>query len=139
MYGSGAAVFDTGAGLLSLPNEIIDAVYFNLGFNKTKLQTGRERMTCAHLNASWAVTLTLGEGEEKDDVSFSLRGDEFFTPEEHCMPPFDESGASGFALAGTAFLRRFYSVWDFGADGVESYEPRIGFGRLKREWDYLYQ
>jgi saccharopepsin len=72
-------------------------------------------------------------------VSFSIRGDEFVAPGDQCMPPFDPSGSGGFSLVGTAFLRRFYTVFDFGADKVEEYEPRIGFGRLKKEYDYMYQ
>lgn len=137
--GSGSAVFDTGAGRLSVPDAIVDAMYYNLGWNKTKLMNGEERMQCQHLNASWAVTLTLGEQAEEDDVSFTLRGDEFTRPGSECMPPFDESGGSGFALVGAVFLRRHYSVFDFGGNKVEDYQPRIGFGRLKREYDFLYQ
>jgi saccharopepsin len=41
-------------------------------------------------------------------------------------------------LIGTPFLQRHYTVFDFGADKVEEYEPRIGFGRLKKEWDWMY-
>ncbi|KAF3034774.1 hypothetical protein E8E12_001864 [Didymella heteroderae] len=139
MYGAGEAVFDTGAGRVSVPDEIIDAVYFNLGWNVTKLMNGEERMECAHLNASWALTFTLGEGAEADDVSFSIRGDEFTEPGAQCMPPIDNSGQNSFALIGATFLQRYYTVFDFGASKVEDYQPRIGFGRLKREWDYLYQ
>jgi hypothetical protein len=134
----GGAVFDTGAGRLSVPTEIVDAMYFNLGWNITKLINGEERMGCQHLNASWAVTLTLGEDDPKDDVSFTLRGDEFTSPGDECMPPFDDSDGVGFALVGSAFLRRYYSVFDFGADKVEEYQPKIGFGRLKKEYDYLH-
>lgn len=133
------AVFDTGAGRLSVPTEIVDAMYFNLGWNNTKLMNGEERMECQHLNASWAVTLTLGEGAPEDDVSFTMRGDEFTEPGDQCMPPFDDSEQYGFALVGAAFLQRYYSVYDFGADKVEDYQPKIGFGRLKKEYDYLYQ
>jgi|SRR5690242_8008733 len=135
----GTAVFDTGAGRIALPDENLAAVYFNLGWNLTKLMNGGERMECQHLNASWALTFTLGEGAEEDDVSFSIRGDEFTRPGDQCMPPFDNSGAPGFALIGAAFLRRYYSVYDFGATKVEEYAPRIGFGRLKKEWDWKYQ
>ncbi|KAL1797700.1 hypothetical protein ACET3X_004306 [Alternaria dauci] len=138
MFTAGA-VFDTGAGRLSVPTEIVDAMYYNLGWNRTKLVNGQERMGCQHLNASWAVTLTLGEGAPEDDVSFTLRGDEFTKPGAQCMPPFDDSEQYGFALVGTAFLQRYYSVYDFGADKVEDYQPRIGFGRLKKEYDYMYQ
>ena len=137
--GFGSAVFDTGAGRISFPDDIVDAMYFNLGWNITKLMNGEERMECQHLNASWAVTLTLGEAAPENDVSFSIRGDEFTRPGEQCMPPFDPSGSAGFALVGTTFLHRHYSVFDFGGDKVEDYQPRIGFGRLKKEYDYLYQ
>jgi saccharopepsin len=138
-FGSGSAVFDTGAGSFSLPEEFISAVYYNLGFNDTKLITHEETFECKHMNASWALTLTLGDGAPEDDVSFSVRGDEFLRPGQQCMPPFQGSGSSGFALVGTGFLRRYYSVFDFGADKVEDYQPRVGFGRLKKEYDYLHQ
>jgi hypothetical protein len=55
------------------------------------------------------------------------------------MPPISGSGTYNFALVGSTFLRRFYSVFDFGANQVADYKPRIGFGRLKKEFDYLYQ
>ncbi|KAB8296221.1 hypothetical protein EYC80_009001 [Monilinia laxa] len=138
-YYSGRAVFDTGAGRISVPSEIIDAVYFNLGWNLTKLQTGLERMECHHMNASWALSFTFGEdGSSVPDATFTVRGDEFITPGEQCMPPIDDSGANGFALIGVGFLRRYYSVFDFGGKRVESYAPRVGFGRLKKEFDYFY-
>ncbi|KAI4715046.1 hypothetical protein J4E89_000732 [Alternaria sp. Ai002NY15] len=135
----GGAVFDTGSGRVSFPSDIIDAMYFNLGWNYTKLTNhGEEIMECKHLNASWAITLTLGEGAREDDVSFTLRGDEFLLPGHQCMPPFDSSESEGFALIGAPFLRRHYSVFDFGADKVEDYQPTIGFGRLKKEYDFMY-
>lgn len=138
MYGAGTAVFDTGAGRISLPTQMIEAFYFNLGWNMTKLMNGEERMECEHLNSTWALSLTLGEGAEEDDVTFSIRGDEFVRDGEQCMPPVDDSDVSGFALIGADFLRRHYSIFDFGGSRVEAYEPKIGFGRLKSEYDYLY-
>jgi saccharopepsin len=140
MYSSGRAVFDTGSGQISLPDDIIDAVYYNLGWNQTKLMYGEERMECQHLNSSWAISFTLGESEDGgEDVSFSIRGDELKSPWKQCMPPFTNSGDYDFALIGTPFLQRYYSVYDYGADRVEDYAPKIGFGRLKKEWDWLYQ
>lgn len=139
LWGAGRAVFDTGAGRVSVPSELADVIYYNLGWNISKLYSGEERFECQHLNASWALSFTLGEGAEEDDVTFTLRGDEFFVPGDQCMPPIDDSGASGFALIGSAFLRRHYSVFDFGADKVEDYQPKIGFARLKREYDYQYR
>lgn len=138
MWGFGAAVFDTGAGRIQVPTEIVDAVYFNLGWNQTQLRTGEERFECHHMNSSWALSFTFGEDvDESHDVTFSIRGDEFYRPGDQCMPPIDDSGVSGFALIGSAFLRRFYSVFEFGGESVETYEPKIGFGRLKEEFDYL--
>ncbi|RAR15892.1 acid protease [Stemphylium lycopersici] len=134
----GSAVFDTGAGRLAVPDEIISAMLYNLGWDYDKLLAGEERMECKHMNASWAVSLTLGEGAPEDDVSFTIRGDEFYGPGEQCQPPFDSSGANSFALVGSTFLQRYYSVYDFGADKVAEYAPRIGFGRLKKEYDYLH-
>ncbi|KAF1926720.1 acid protease [Didymella exigua CBS 183.55] len=137
---SGIAVFDTGAGRVSVPSSIIDVVYYNLGWNFTKLLHGEERIECQHLNASWALTFTLGEDDDTaKDVSFSIRGDEFIEPGSECMPPIDTSDQGNFALVGSPFLQRYYTIWDFGADKVADYAPKIGFGKLKKEWDYLYQ
>lgn len=85
--------------------------------------------------------MTFGEGDDTSgDVSFGLRGDEFPTPgDPQCMPPVDPSGSEGFALVGHTFLARHYSVFDYGGEKVEEYKPRLGFARLKREWDYLYR
>ncbi|USP75377.1 hypothetical protein yc1106_02651 [Curvularia clavata] len=138
-FGYGTAVFDTGAGRLAVPDDIIGAMYFNLGWDYEALLEGRQRFTCEAMNASWAVTLTLGDGAPEDDVSFSIRGDEFLEPGSQCMPPFDSSDQASFALVGAAFLQRYYSVFDFGADKVAEYKPRIGFGRLKEEFDWKYQ
>ncbi|KAG4026405.1 hypothetical protein MFRU_041g00490 [Monilinia fructicola] len=139
-YYSGRAVFDTGAGRISVPTEIVDAIYFNLGWNLTKLYAGEERMECRHMNASWALSFTFGADEDPSPgATFTLRGDEFYKPGDQCQPPIDDSGVSGFALIGAKFLQRYYSVFDFGGARVESYAPRVGFGRLKKEFDYVYQ
>ncbi|KAK6208212.1 hypothetical protein LQW54_006993 [Pestalotiopsis sp. IQ-011] len=137
MYGAGTAVFDTGAGRIEVPEETIAPIYFNLGWNVTKLMNGEERMECEHLNSTWALSFTLGEGDEADDKTFTIRGDEFTRPGDQCMPPIDSSGNNGFALIGAAFLRRHYSVFDFGATQVANYQPKIGFGRLKSEYDHM--
>ncbi|KAF7927348.1 uncharacterized protein EAE97_010023 [Botrytis byssoidea] len=140
MYGDGTAVFDTGAGGISIPSSMIDAFYYNLGWNLTKLYNGEEMMQCEHLNSTWAISFTFGEtADESNDVTFSVRGDEFVTPGQQCMPPVDDSGESNFSLLGAEFLRRHYSVFDFGGNRVENYQPRIGFGKLKEEYDYLHQ
>lgn len=138
-FGNGKAVFDTGAGRLSVPYEMIDSLYYNLGWDYQSLLNGTQRFTCEGMNASWAISLVLGEGAPEDDVVVSIRGDEFLEPGAQCMPPFDPSGAPSFALVGSAFLQRYYTVWDFGADKVAEYKPRLGFGRLKKEFDWKYQ
>lgn len=135
-YGGGSAVFDSGAGRIGLPQEVIAPVYFNLGWNMTKLLNGEERMECQHMNSSWALSLTLGDGAVEDDVTFSIRGDEFYAPGEQCMPPVDDSGVSSFALVGADFLKRYYSIFDFGGSQVVDYAPKIGFGRLKPAYIY---
>ncbi|QSZ37394.1 hypothetical protein DSL72_009492 [Monilinia vaccinii-corymbosi] len=138
-WGAGRAVFDSGVGRISVPTNIVDAVYFNLGWNRTKLTMGLERMECRHMNASWALSFTFGaDYDESSDVTFTLRGDEFYAPGEQCMPPIDDSEQSDFALIGQPLLRRHYSIFDFGASDVEDYAPRVGLGRLKEEFDYLY-
>ena len=138
-FGDGRAVFDTGAGRLSVPYEMIDSLYYNLGWDYQSLLYGKQRFTCEAMNASWAISLILGEGAPENDVVVSIRGDEFLEPGAQCMPPFDSSSSPSFALVGSAFLHRYYTIWDFGADKVAEYMPRLGFGRLKKEFDWNYQ
>jgi len=137
-YGQDYAVFDTGAGGLSVPDDSIAAMYYNLGWDYQKLLSGEQRFTCEAMNSSWAVSLILGP-EDQENIVVSMRGDEFLRPGSQCQPPFNPSGRDSFALVGTTFLQRFYTVWDFGADRVAEYKPRIGFGKLKKEFDYLHQ
>ncbi|KXJ87661.1 aspartic peptidase domain-containing protein [Microdochium bolleyi] len=133
-------VFDTGAGRISLPEDAMLDVYSALGWDYYALLQGQQRWTCAASNSSWALSLTIGDPDVESGVyTFTQRGDEVYIPGDQCQPPFDGSGVQGFGLIGAAFLRRFYSVYDFGADKVEDYKPRIGFGRLKKEYDYLHQ
>lgn len=127
MYGLGTAVFDAGAGCVSVLSEITNAVYFTLVWNVTMLKTGRERMDCQHLNASWAVTFTLGESaDESENASFSIRGDESTEPGGQCMPPLDTSGENNFALIGTTCLRRYYSVFDLELTSLRSIGHGLG-------------
>ncbi|CAD6444295.1 6e2cc3e0-2c58-4840-9184-f7364ce7e4de [Sclerotinia trifoliorum] len=138
LYGTGFAVFDTGAGMISLPSQLLEPVYFNLGWNLSKLYSGEEQFGCEDFNSTWALSFTFGEDEdESNDVTFSIRGDEIWAPLEQCMPPFGDSGSDDFALVGASFLRRFYSIFEFGGKSVETYKPRVGFGKLKEEYDYL--
>ncbi|KAH7559943.1 aspartic peptidase domain-containing protein [Bipolaris maydis] len=138
-FGDGTAIFDTGAGGLSLPEDMVDSLYYNLGWDYQSLLNGKQRFTCEAMNASWAISLILGEGAPENDVVVSIRGDEFLEPGAQCMPPFDPSTAPSFALVGTALLQRYYTIWDFGADKVAEYKPRLGFGRLKQQFDWKYQ
>lgn len=137
LYGTGFSVFDTGSGGISLPSQLIEPVYFNLGWNLSKLYSGEERWKCEDLNSTWAISFTFGEDDESSDKTFSIRGDEIWLAADDCMPPFGDSGNNDFALLGASFLRRFYSIWDFGGKSVETYEPRVGFGKLKEEYDYI--
>lgn len=137
---SGRVVFDTGSGGLTVPTELIAEVYASIGFNWTAIISGAHIPRCTEFNSSWSVTFDFGEW---DDASgkyvVSMSGDELARPgfagsDEFCFPPFDDSGVLGYGQFGTPLLHQFYSVWDFGAVDVANYAPRIGFGKLKKDW-----
>ncbi|KAL2066853.1 hypothetical protein VTL71DRAFT_1277 [Oculimacula yallundae] len=134
---NGRAVFDTGAGRISLPSDVVGEVYSQLGWSLPDLLQGNVRWTCDAFNSTWGISLVLGDGAISDDVHLEIRGDEL-VGDANCQPPFDDSGVKGFALVGTSLLKRYYSVYDFGGSNVHSYKPKIGFGRLKKEFDYLH-
>ncbi|CZT12991.1 related to aspartic proteinase, pepstatin-sensitive [Rhynchosporium graminicola] len=133
---NGRAVFDTGAGRISLPSEIAGGIYSQLGWSLPGLLQGSASWTCDAFNSTWGITFVLGDGAVSDDVHLEIRGDELLN--SVCQPPFDDSGVQGFALLGRQLLGRYYTVYDFGGSNVDIYKPKIGFGRLKKEFDYLH-
>ncbi|CAJ2508603.1 Uu.00g136290.m01.CDS01 [Anthostomella pinea] len=131
-------VFDSGAGTITVPPLQVDALYQSIGMNYTAILNGDHIPLCTEFNSSWSVSFTFGD----DDASAStvtITGDQLARPgfayrDDACNPPFDGGDTDGFFLFGTALLNQFYTVFDFGAENVEDYEPRVGFGQLKEEY-----
>ncbi|KAK8065134.1 hypothetical protein PG997_011881 [Apiospora hydei] len=136
--GEANGVFDTGAGMISVPDGRIAAMYASIGWDYEDLYWGRRVPLCADFNASWSVTFTFSDdGVQFYDVAITgdrLARNGFAGREDACTPPFDASGSEGLVLFGQSFMRQFYTVYDFGGAEVESYKPRIGFGELKAEF-----
>ncbi|PNP44154.1 hypothetical protein TGAMA5MH_04441 [Trichoderma gamsii] len=140
-YDLGAAngVFDTGAGLIYVPDATIDAVYDSIGWNYTALLHGDYLPSCTDMNSTWSVTFTFESDEGSDFTNITLTGDQLKIPgfayqTDKCNPPFSTSGSPHLFLLGQLYLRNFYSIFDFGGLKVEDYNVRIGFGNLKKEW-----
>ncbi|KAK8034109.1 hypothetical protein PG993_009104 [Apiospora rasikravindrae] len=119
--GQANGVFDTGAGMISVPDGRIAAMYASIGWDYDALYNGRYIPLCADFNASWAFTFTFSD----DGVAFR---------DDACVPPLDASGSEGLVLFGQSFMRQFYTVYDFGGAEVADYKPLIGFGELKAEF-----
>ncbi|KAG4438480.1 hypothetical protein IFR05_006048 [Cadophora sp. M221] len=136
----GRAVFDTGAGSIMIPPEMIDAVYESIGMNYSAIIGGQHRPLCTEFTNAWSVSFDFGEWDSYDDrYTITITGDELANPgfagsEDNCYPPFSSSDSYGFGLFGTPLLHRFYTVWDFGAMEVDNYQPKVGFGQLKEEY-----
>ncbi|KAI0206829.1 pepsinogen c [Astrocystis sublimbata] len=136
--GKANGVFDTGAGTVSLPTQAVSDVYKSIGWDYEALLNGDFLPLCTDFNSTWSVTFTFSD----DDVNFfnmSVSGDQlarngFAGRDDACVPPFDDSESEGLALIGQSFIRRFYTVFDYGATNVEDFKPRIGFGQLKKEY-----
>ncbi|KAG4424877.1 hypothetical protein IFR04_002037 [Cadophora malorum] len=139
--GSGSrAVFDTGAGSMQIPPEMIDDVYTSIGWNFTALLHGDHIPRCSEFTDAWSVTFDFGGWDSVDgQYAITLSGDQLARPgfagsDDNCYPPFESSEVFGFALFGTPLLHQLYTVWDFGAMQVNNYQPRVGFGQLKEEY-----
>ncbi|ORY71477.1 pepsinogen c [Pseudomassariella vexata] len=131
------AVFDTGAGGITVPPSQIYAMYESFGMNWTAILNGDHIPLCTEFNSSWAVSFQFGSSDAP--ATITMTGDQlarsgFAYEERYCFPPFDIGDVDGLFLFGASFLHQFYSVFDFGAFEVDAYEPRIGLGQLKEEW-----
>lgn len=133
------AVFDTGAGTFSVPPSSIEAMYRAIGWPSFQsMLKGEFIPLCTDFNSSWSVTLTFEDGPQRYNLSIS--GDQlggisgFANREDACYPPFDPSEAEGLFIFGGQFLRKVYSVFDFGGEEVGEYKARVGFGQLKKEY-----
>ena len=134
------AVFDTGGGRITLPKSKTLPIYESLGWNFTQLLNGERILDCSEFNSSWSVSFTLGSSA--DPKIITMTGDELAVPgfanrESACWPPFDQGDVEGFALFGTALLKHFYTIWDYGTKGTvknSEYKPTVSFGTLKPEF-----
>lgn len=134
------AVFDTGAGSMTVPESQVDAMYEAIGLWSYRdiLENGVVPL-CSEFNSSWSVSLSFqGDASDASVVrTLTLTGEQLARPgfaggrEDACWPPFEGGNGDGFFLLGTPILEKFYTIWDFGAVAVEDYKPQIGFGKLK--------
>ncbi|KAG5942738.1 hypothetical protein E4U59_000929, partial [Claviceps monticola] len=108
-FDSGDAVFDTGAGSISLDKSKIDKIYW-----------------------AWAGTLPNCCTRSVSSIAQSSTQPGFANREDACWPPFEDGNSNGFSLIGTPFLTQFYTVWDFGSHDESKYKPTLSFGNLKR-------
>ncbi|GFP54374.1 cathepsin E [Trichoderma asperellum] len=143
-YDLGAAngVFDTGAGLIYVPDATIDTIYDSIGWNYTALLHGDYIPSCTDFNSTWSVTFTFESDKGSDFTNITLTGDQLRIPgfayqPDACNPPFSTSGSPHLFLLGQLYLRNFYSIFDFGGTKAEDFNIRIGFGDLKKEWQMI--
>lgn len=129
-----SAIFDTGAGLISVPSSIIESLYTTLGYNYTAITRGYRPLCSEVLALNSSLTLTFGEVEvtvtAADLAKPGYNGDQF------CWPPFNPWDSPNW-LIGKSFLQSFYTVWDLGGWNVSSVgdgQPRIGLSYLKEEY-----
>ncbi|KAI0021784.1 pepsinogen c [Xylariomycetidae sp. FL0641] len=141
LYQSGSwGVFDTGSGTISVPPLMVEAIYRSIGMNYSAIAAGDHIPLCSEFDDSWSVAFAFGESDEAAAAStVTMTGSQLARPgfadrADACWPPFDAGETNGFFLFGTPMLREFYTVWDFGADEVAQYQPRLGFGVLKEEF-----
>ncbi|CRK19349.1 hypothetical protein BN1708_012607 [Verticillium longisporum] len=134
-FGLTNVVFDTGAGKSSLPTDKVLAVYETMGLNYTDLLDGKRVLKCSEFNSSWSISFELSPPGVSEPIVLTASGEDLRKPgfpaaPDACWPPFEDSGAEGFTLIGTPFLRNFYTVWDFGAKDEADFEPTLGFAHL---------
>ncbi|PLB54876.1 acid protease [Aspergillus steynii IBT 23096] len=132
----GNAVFDTGAGSISVPNSIVDEIYESFGWDYEAILHGKHIPLCSEFNSTWSVTFNFGDGNL--DPNLTMTGDQFARPgfayrDDACYPPFEGSDNEGMALIGTPLMQQFYTIFDFGGKTADDFHPRIGFGQLKKE------
>lgn len=131
-------VFDTGAGRISVPDPLIEAIYASIGMNYTAILAHEVVPLCEDFTDAWSVSLSFGDAYSPTIITLTgemLKNPGFATGEDkYCWPPFDPSGSNGLFLFGGNYLELFYTVFDFGGFTPSEYDARIGFGQLKEEY-----
>jgi saccharopepsin len=129
-----SAILDTGAGLTSVPQSIIESLYTTLGFNYTAITHGFRPLCSEVLALNTSLTLTLGE------IDITLTTADLakpgYTADQYCWPPFNPWDSSDW-LIGKNLLQSFYSVWDVGGWNVSFVgdgQPCVGLSYLKPEY-----
>ncbi|KAK6837711.1 hypothetical protein RU639_001295 [Aspergillus parasiticus] len=117
------AILDTGSSLIGLPSGLFEMVNKEIG--ATPDYQGRYILDCDKRNSMPSLTFVLGEYNFTiDPKDYSLQEQNF------CMSalvPMDFPGPTGpLVVLGDAFLRRWYSVYDFG-------NSAIGLAKAKRK------
>ncbi len=137
-FGGAWAVFDTGAGGITIPDSLAVSVYESIGMNWTAIISGQHIPLCSEFTSDWSVSFQFGDYAHP--ATITLTGDQLARPgfadgsPDHCWPPFDTESTEGLFLFGTPYLQQLYSVFDFGARELAAYNPRIGFGHLKKQF-----
>ncbi|AAS51370.1 ACR144Wp [Eremothecium gossypii ATCC 10895] len=113
----GAAI-DSGTSLITFPSELFNQFISKLS-GVTKDRQGNVYVDCA--NKQTAPPLTFGFGGHK----FSISGEDYIISvpgqSARCMPAIvqlDIDSAGKVAIIGDVFLRRYYSIYDFGNNAV---------------------
>ncbi|KAF7631637.1 putative vacuolar protease A [Aspergillus flavus] len=117
------AILDTGSSLIGLPSGLFETVNKEIG--ATRDYQGRYILDCDKRSFMPSLTFVLGEYNFTiDPKDYSLQEQNF------CMSalvPMDFPGPTGpLVVLGDAFLRRWYSVYDFG-------NGAIGLAQAKRK------
>ncbi|AGO11392.1 AaceriACR144Wp [[Ashbya] aceris (nom. inval.)] len=113
----GAAI-DSGTSLITFPTELFNQFITKLS-GVTRDRRGNVYIDCA--SKKTAPVLTFGFGGHK----FSITGDDYIIQvpgqSSRCMPAIvelDIDSAGKIAIIGDVFLRRYYSIYDFGNNAV---------------------
>lgn len=134
----GWGIFDTGAGRIYVPDQLVEEIHASIGMNYTAILEGDVIPLCEDFTDAWSVELTFGDTYSPTTIKLTgdmLREPGFATGEDkYCWPPFDTSGSDGLFLFGQDFLQLFYTVFDFGGFVPAEYNAKIGFGALKEQY-----
>ncbi|KAE8333051.1 aspartic peptidase domain-containing protein [Aspergillus sergii] len=109
------AILDTGSSLIGLPSDLFETVNKEIG--ATQDYQGRYILDCDKRSFMPSLTFVLG------DYNFTIGPKDYSLQEQNfCMSalvPMDFPGPTGpLVVLGDAFLRRWYSVYDFGNGAI---------------------
>jgi len=111
------AALDTGASLIGIPTII--AEYINEGMGATRQSNGQYTIECAKRNGLPDLTFTFSGYDfaiGPEDYIFYYKGSCISALMSMDMP--SDQPAGPFAIIGTVFFRKWYSIFDFGTNTV---------------------